>query len=71
MNKEKTIELLKSGNFTIAYHDNGDAVIYKGHYEYDNLPKKEIYSPEDQFNGYIPEVVEMLVKALNGKVDTI
>ena len=71
MDKEEVIKLLKSGNFTIAYHDNGDARIYKGHYSYDDLPEKEIYSPEDQFDGYIPEVVEMLVIALKGKVDTI
>jgi len=71
MDKEEIIKLLKSGNFTIAYHDNGEASIYRGHYEYEELPEKELYSAEDFFNGYIPEVVEMLVNVLGGKVVTI
>lgn len=67
----KIIKLLKSGDFTIAYHDNGSPYLYKGKHEYDDLPEKELYQFDDGHDGYIPEVVYMLVKALGGATETI
>jgi hypothetical protein len=69
MKKDKVIELLKTGEFTVAYHDNDSCYIYKGHRRYENLGK-EIFSP-DGSNGYAPEIVEMLVEALGGNVESI
>jgi len=69
--REKIIELLRSGNFTITYHDNDYCCLYKGHLEYDELPKKEIQSFSGHSDGYITEIVEVLVEALGGKVDSI
>lgn len=53
--KKKLIDLLKSGNFTLAYHDNDDL-------EADS----EIFSfgPSDS---YAPSEVTLLVEALGGK----
>jgi len=70
MDRKKVIDLLKTGNFTIAYHDNGDCRIYKGHKTYEEC-EKEIYSPEENYDGYTPEIVEMLVRALQGEVESI
>lgn len=71
-NKEKLLKILKTGNFTIAYHDLGYCVIYKGHHEYDKLPKIELFESDNCCNdGYIPEIVELLVEALKGKVISI
>ena len=65
----KIIQLLKSGDFTVAYHDNGVCSIYKGKHKYEDLPDS-IYEPDDT-DGYAPEIVELLVKALGGKIDSI
>jgi len=71
MTNNKIIELLKSGNFTIAYHDNQSPALYKGHWEYEQLEnKKEI--PIDNFDdGYCPEIVALLTKALGGKSTSV
>ena len=70
-NKQIT-ELLQSGDFTIAYHDNGVCSLYKGKFDYEDLNKAKEFSSYDQCSeGYIPDVVEELVKALNGKVESI
>ena len=71
LSQNEAIELLKSGNYTIAYHDNGSPSLYNGKHEYDSLPKKEVYIFEENFNGYIPEVVFCLSEALKGAVETI
>ena len=70
MTRNKILELLRSGNFTIAYHDNQCCLLYKGHHEYDNLPSKEIEMPLFG-EGYTPPEVELLVEALKGKVVSI
>lgn len=65
--KKKLIELLKSGNFTLAYHDNDDCCLYEGHQKYDDLEAdSEIFSfgPSDS---YAPSEVILLVEALGGK----
>lgn len=73
MKEGQIIELLKSGNFTIAFHDYSTCYLYKGKHQYDKLPKKEIASFDlhDGYNGYACEIMTLLVKALNGKIDSI
>lgn len=70
--QQKIIELLRSGDFTIAYHDNGSCMLYKGKHEYKDLPKREIdIQSEFCADGYeVPEVVA-LVEALGGSVVSI
>lgn len=71
--KKEIIELLKSGDFTLAYHDNGCASLYKRKLKYDDLDGIEevcdfsMYSLDD----YAPAEVKALVKALGGKVVSI
>lgn len=80
MSKEELkaiIALLKSGDFTIAGHDGGVFSLYKGRYKnYDSIPEdtsEEVYIFEDwtNDNGYITEIIDVLVKALGGKTNTI
>lgn len=71
MTQAEVVALLRSGHFTIAYHDNGSPCLYKGKFEYEDLPESEDYCFEDNFDGYIPEVVYLLSKALNGATETI
>lgn len=72
MTDKKIIELMKSGNFTIAYHDNGQCSLYKGKFEYDDLPEKSEHDFEyGDSEGYTPHVVQLLVKALGGASETI
>ena len=71
--EQKIIKLLKTGNFTIAYHDNGYCCLYKGKHEYDDLPEKEDYSFDmnDNFSGYAPAIVCHLAEALGGNTTSI
>lgn len=71
MTKNKAIELLKSGNFTILYHDNGDWRITKGHKKYEQVPcgGQEVRFYDEC--GYAPPIVLLLVEALGGKVDSV
>lgn len=72
MNEQTLIKLLQSGNFTIAYHDNQCCSLYKGKHKYEDLPENSVYEFDDLGqSGYTPMVVEKLVKALGGKVDSI
>ena len=71
MKEKQIIDLLKSGNFTIAYHDNEYCCLYKGKLEYDNLPEDGEIAEYDDSRGYIPDIVDILVKALGGKAETI
>lgn len=80
MNKEnKILQLLKSGNFTIIYNDNGSCeIIAKRCNDYETLPcdedgnllEESLEFPE-QVNGYVPNEVALLVKALGGKVVSV
>ena len=73
MNK-KAESLLRSGNFTILYHDNGVCSLYKGHIDYDDVDDDTVAVHEfddSESTGYLPPVVEELVKALGGKCDSI
>lgn len=69
MKEKEIIELLKSGNFTIAYHDNGVCSLYKDKYtNYDKIyDEKPVLEIDCEFDGYLPKEVELLIKALGGK----
>lgn len=78
MNKKERaelIELLKTGNFTVASHDHGQVSIYKGKYTGYNSKEEMPEFPEDRKDevfdsnkteGYMPEIVELLTEALGG-----
>ena len=71
---KKVIELLRSGNFTIIYHDNQCCSLYKGHVKIDDIEedaKTEFEFDDLGQDGYLPSVVQALVKALGGKSDSI
>ena len=67
--KKKVIELLKSGNFTLAYQDSCYCSLHVGKKSYDDCTEEnEIDEFGDTTIGYCPAEVEALVKALGGKV---
>lgn len=71
LSKKAVIELLKTGDFTIAYHDSGYCTIYKNRLSYENLPEDgEVYECDCDMDGYIPAEVSLLVKALGGRVES-
>lgn len=74
------VELFRSGNFTIVYWDRGEPTIYKGRWnyhkenekdEYEKMEKSRIYYPMYDIDGYCPDIIHLLVKALGGKADSI
>lgn len=72
MTRAEQLKLLKSGDFTIAYHDNGQCTLYKGKHEYDSLPEKGVADYYDHDGeGYLPPIVQLLVDALGGASETI
>lgn len=71
MKHEEIIKLLKSGDFTIAYHDRDGCSLYKGRHEYKNLPEKEVKIEDVDGNGYTPYIVELLIEALGGTSESI
>lgn len=76
MKKKKLIETLKSGNFTIAYHDNCFCTLHIGKFTYDELPTDkhgELISKHTfgEYDGYAPDEVKLLAEALGGKVVSI
>ncbi len=72
LNNKQIVELLKSGDFTIAYHDNECASLYIGKHQYDDLKEEDEVSLSNCIeDGYIPLEVNLLVQALKGQVQTI
>lgn len=72
--KKELLELLKSGNFTVASHDYGQVSIYKGKHngynsngEEPEFPAKEVKSFElgDAY-GYMQDIVSIFAEALGG-----
>lgn len=70
------MELLKSGNFSVHYHDNGSGSIYENRFEYedfqdmegnDRSPGREVFEFGNDEQGYLPYIVKLLVEALGGK----
>jgi hypothetical protein len=70
-----TLKILKSGDFTILYHDNGQCDLFEGKYDsYEDVPEgvepiQEFYSNDSE--GYCPDIVSLLTKALGGKTYSI
>lgn len=77
--EEKIIEILKSGDFTIIYWDNGEATLYQKKWDKAEEFERDDYATMEKFrifysdwtSGYCPAIVELLVKALGGKSDSI
>lgn len=79
VSKKEALAVLKSGNFSIHYHDNGSGSIYRGRFDYDKLQDKEgnDANPGEEIlqfdnsspleDGYVPGIVKILVEALGGK----
>lgn len=72
MTDDQIIELLKSGDFTLAYHDNLQCTLYRGKHEYEDLPENGVKDFENDFwVGYAPKITCLLVSALQGKIESI
>ena len=72
MTRAEQLQLLRSGHFTIVYHDNGQCTLYKGKYEYGSLPEEGVADYRDyDGDGYLPPIVQLLVDALGGASETI
>jgi hypothetical protein len=72
MTTNKVIEIMRTGDFTIAYHDNDGGCFYKGKYKYEDLPEEADYE-FDLYgqSSYLPEAVELLTRALGGKSNSV
>lgn len=73
MTDKKVLALLRSGNFTLLYHDNGSCTLYKGKHVYEDATEDDECENFDtnQHEGYLPREVMLLVSALGGKCDSI
>jgi len=77
MKKKKILDIIKSGNFTLEYHDRGYCTLCLGKYgEYgescpDEGDFKTEWESDNQTEGYIPSEVALLVEALGGKVYSV
>jgi len=77
--EQKIVELLKTGNFTLHYWDNGECTLYKGMHDEEELgmltdkAHEEIIVAEfdNVFEGYLSKEVELLVAALGGQAGSI
>ena len=70
----KLDKLLKTGNFTLIYWDNGSGALYKGRLDIGDIDEDtKAFAEFDSSNekGYLPEIVELLVTALGGNADSI
>lgn len=70
---KKILELLRSGNFSVVYTDNGECSLYdqKGI----TTANSSLYHSIHEFdnseqNGYEPYIVTLLVTALGGESDS-
>lgn len=76
--KKKVLDLLKSGDFTIVFHDSDSATLHPGKIKYEQTGEGSknyvpaVYEFDDVCeNGYASPEVVALVKALGGKVESI
>lgn len=79
--ERELINLLKSGNFSVHYHDNGSGSVYTNRFEYEAFtdpdtgkelhPGKEVFQFDGNTEGYLPEIIKYLVIALGGKCGTV
>lgn len=72
MKIKEITKILKSGNFTICYHDNGSGAIYKGNHDYEHCVDEDVILEfEGNTVGYIPDEVALLIKVFGGRVESI
>lgn len=71
MNHKKIIELLKSGDFTVAYHDNDSPTLYTGKHKYWKLKEEDEIKIPYSDDGYLPAIVALLVEALGGESSSV
>lgn len=67
-------DILRSGDFTLAYHDNQHCTLHRGRRKYDidmATVSNQVAEFYGQSDGCIPDEVVMLVRALGGKVVSI
>ena len=71
--REEILKLLRSGKFTIEYHDSGYCIISKGHHkDYGRVKEKdEIVECAGCNDGYAPVEVGLLVEALGGRLFSV
>jgi len=77
--EEKILNIIKSGDFTIVYWDRGIASLYEKKWNKSDEYTRDDYGTMNKFlmkeceheDGYLPEIVELLTKALNGVSDSI
>ena len=70
--QKKALQILSSGDFTLASHDYGEFDLYRGKHEYDDLPEESdfTFNMSDNVEGYMPHIVQLLVTCLGGKWDS-
>lgn len=71
-------DLIRSGDFTVYWHDNGCSVLYKGKWtqeqiEDENFKEKSIIEIDSSlgFNGYTEPLAEILLDALGANHSSI
>ena len=78
-NKVDIIKLLKSGDFTIIYWSRGEASLYQKKWNKEEEYERDEYETMGKFlvreytfeDGYCPQIVGALTKALGGLSDSI
>ncbi len=73
-NRKKLIEIIKSGNFTVYFNDNGCCDVYHGKFsqtkiESEKFQEEPIFS--SSLESYYTELEELLVEALGGKLHSV
>jgi len=71
---EQIIQILKSGDFTIYYHDNEAPTLYQKKWYMDEENERDECKTVEKFeidfedynSGYCPKIVDLLAEALGG-----
>ena len=74
MKHKALLKLLQSGNFSVFYWDNLQCEVYKGKHDLDTIAhdvKPVAVFDYSNFEGYLPEIVNVLVQALGGTAESI
>lgn len=74
--RKRIMEVLRNGNFTLTYKDSGVCNLYIGKYSLSKIPKTlvpfmEFDNDDNEFDGYMPIEVSLLVEALGGKSSSV
>jgi len=76
--RAELFENIKSGNFSVYYHDNGCSIIYKGKHDFDNIEWDEVEEEmeklimfESEPDGYYTSDLALLVEALGGNLYSV